>query len=244
MPGKIKRKLLAELVIFTVLFAVVAAFLGYTGFVIGQSDFASAAVFDAGKTKRIIVDPGHGGEDGGATGINGRVEKELNLELSQKLEAFLRLLDFDVIMTRDSDVSLGEDAEKGKRKMTDLVKRLEIAENNPDSVFLSIHMNKFPQEVCKGLQIWYSPNDDGSRRLADIIKNTVQTDLQSGNTRENKKANSSIYLLDRMKNISVLVECGFISNTEECAQLCDSAYQQKLAVCIADAVLDFYNNVG
>lgn len=244
MSDKVKRKFLTELVLFTVLFAVIAAFIGYTGFVIGKSDFASVLPTSSSKSKKIIVDAGHGGMDGGATGINGRLEKELNLEVAQKLEAILKLRGFDVIMTRSEDISLGDSAPKGKRKMTDLVKRLELANQNPDAVFFSVHMNKFPQEVCKGLQIWYSPNNDSSRRLAEIIKNTVKTDLQAENTRECKKAGSAIYLLDRMKNTSVLVECGFISNTEECEQLCDNAYQQKLAACLADAVLDYYKNVG
>ena len=244
MPEKIKRRLVYEFVVFAFLFAAIAAFLGYTGYIIGRADASLVASADTSEIRRVIIDPGHGGMDGGATGTNGRLEKELNLELSEKLGAMLTLMDTEVIMTRKSDISLGEDAEKGKRKMTDLVKRLEIAENAPDALFLSIHMNKFPQEICRGLQIWYSPNNDKSRRLADIIRNTVQTGLQSENMRENKKAGSSIYLLDRMKNEAVLIECGFISNTEECERLCSPAYQISLSAAIAHSVLDYCNNVG
>ena len=92
MSDKVKRKFLTELVLFTVLFAVIAAFIGYTGFVIGKSDFASVLPTSSSKSKKIIVDAGHGGMDGGATGINGRLEKELNLEVAQNLElkSFLR----------------------------------------------------------------------------------------------------------------------------------------------------------
>ncbi len=244
MSGKIRKKFLAQFVAFALIFAAIAGFLGYTGYIIGKSDYASGVPASADKAKQIIIDAGHGGVDGGATGINGKVEKELNLEISEKFAAFMKLFDFDVIVTRTKDVSLGEDAPKGKKKMTDLIKRLEIANANPEAIFVSIHMNKFPQEVCRGLQIWYSPNDDTSRRLADIVKNTVQSKLQNDNTRECKKAGSSIYLLDRMKNTSILVECGFISNNQECELLCDNTYQQKLAASLSGAVLDYYNNVG
>ncbi|MBQ4137736.1 MAG: N-acetylmuramoyl-L-alanine amidase [Clostridia bacterium] len=244
MSAKIKGRFILKLVLFSLVFALIAAMLGYTGYTFGKRDLSLSASVGEVKSKMVIIDPGHGGEDGGATGINGRLEKELNLELSKRLEEMLALLSVDVIMTRESDISLGEDAEKGKRKMTDLRRRLELAENSPDALFLSIHMNKFPQEVCRGLQIWYSPNNDNSRRLADIVKNNISTRFELENMRENKKASSSIYLLDRMKNASVLIECGFISNTEECERLCDSVYQQKLAAGIAYSVLDFYLSVG
>ncbi|MBO7149212.1 MAG: N-acetylmuramoyl-L-alanine amidase [Clostridia bacterium] len=244
MSSKIKRKLILKLALFSIVFAVIAAMLGYTGYTIGKRDISLSASAGEVKSRKVIIDPGHGGEDGGATGINGRLEKELNLELSKKLDAVFALMNVDAIMTRESDVSLGEDAEKGKRKMTDLKRRLELAENNPDALFLSVHMNKFPQEVCHGLQIWYSPNSENSKRLADIVRNNISTRFEIGNMRENKKASSSIYLLDRMKNTSVLIECGFISNTDECERLCDFAYQQRLAACIACSVLDFCSNVG
>ena len=172
------------------------------------------------------------------------LEKELNLKVAEKTAALFRLCGYDVLMTRESDISLGEDAPKGKRKMTDLKKRLEVANNNPDAVFLSIHMNKFPQEVCRGFQLWYSPNNDMSRRLADIIENAVKTDLQKDNTRESKKAGDAIYLLNRTKNVAVLAECGFISNKEECAMLSDNSYQNTLAACLVYSVNDFFTNVG
>ena len=244
MKEKRSRPYLAEFALFLVIFAVIAGILGYTGYIIGKGDFLKAAPALSEKSKVLIVDAGHGGIDGGATGINGRLEKELNLEISEKVSLFSNLLGYDVIKTRTSDASLGDDATKGKRKMTDLVKRLEIANNNSDAVFLSIHMNKFPQEVCRGLQIWYAPGNEMSVRLADIVKNRVQTELQPDNTRECKKADSSIYLLDRMKNTGILVECGFVSNKAECEALCSTPYQQKLSACLSYALLDFNNNVG
>lgn len=235
---------MVEFTVFVLIFALIAAFLGYTGYVIGKSKTVFAGVNTRAKGKSIVIDAGHGGYDGGAVGINGRLEKELNLELALKLESFFGLFGVDSIMTRTSDVSLGEDAPKGRMKTYDLARRLAIANDNPNALFLSIHMNKFPQEVCHGLQVWYSPNNDKSPRLAEIIKNNVKNYLQPDNTRECKKAGSSIYLLDRAENISVLVECGFVSNNEECERLCDDEYQKELAASLCLSVFDFYNNVG
>ncbi len=243
MKSRIKKSFIAEFALFSIILAIVVGGLGYFGYSLVTSREPTVET-SAPRSKSVIVDAGHGGEDGGATGVSGVLEKELNLAVAEKTAALFRLLDFDVTMTRESDISLGEDAPKGKRKMTDLKKRLEVADANPDAVFLSIHMNKFPQEVCRGFQLWYSPNNDTSRRLADIIEATVKADLQPGNTRQSKKAGESIYILHRIKNTAVLAECGFISNKEECAKLSDSAYQNTLAACLVYSVNDFYNNVG
>ena len=238
-----EKSFIIEFAIFSLLLAVVAGGLGFIGYnlVNNRVDTAQAS---AQRIRSIIIDPGHGGEDGGAVGVGGVLEKDLNLKLSEKTAALFRLCGYDVIMTRDSDISLGEDAPKGKRKSADLKARLEITKNNPDSVLLSIHMNKFPQEACKGFQLWYSPNNDMSRRLADIIEAAVKAELQPDNNRQSKKAGDSIYLLNRTKNVAVLAECGFISNKDECAKLCDDSYQNTLAACLYYSVNDFYKNVG
>lgn len=242
MESRFKKLFIIEFVVFSVLLAAVAGGLGYIGYNLAVRE--TAVETSAHRAKSVIVDAGHGGEDGGATGVSGVLEKELNLELAEKTAALFRLCGYEVVMTRESDISLGEDAPKGKRKMTDLKKRLEIADANPDAVFLSIHMNKFPQEICHGFQLWYSPNNDTSRRLADITETAVKSKLQTDNTRESKKAGESIYLLHRIKNTAVLAECGFISNKEECARLSDPAYQNTLAACLVYSVNEFFNNVG
>lgn len=239
-----KKQIMTEFIVFSLVFGIVAGVLGFIGYNLRGRDTKEAAIQPDTAKPPIIIDAGHGGMDGGATGVNGVLEKELNLAVAEKLKAFCELSGYEVIMTRTGDISLGEDAPKGKRKMTDLVKRLETSENNPDAIFISIHMNKFPTEDCKGLQIWYSPNNEQSYRLAGILQNAVKTKLQPDNTRENKAASSSIYLLSRMKNTSVLVECGFLSNSEECALLCDGSYQTRLAACLYYAIDEFNKNVG
>ena len=116
-----------------------------------------------------------------------------------------------------------------RKKALDLAARRKLAEETQHAVFVSIHMNSYPQTQCNGLQVWYSPNHDASRVLAEKIQATVKELLQPQNTRQPKSATSRIYLLHHLQCPAVLVECGFLSNPEEAARLEDPAYQQQLA---------------
>ncbi len=238
-----RKRTVIEFAVFSLVFGLLAGLLSFMGYSLNGSE--STEVFSkAEDNKLVIIDAGHGGVDGGASGVNGALEKELNLEVSEKLKALCEINGYEVIMTRDSDISLGEGAQKGHVKMTDLKRRLEIAKENPDALFISLHMNKYPQADCKGIQIWYSGKNENSLKLAGILENAVKTKLQPDNKRKSKQAGSSIYLLERIENTAVLVECGFLSNEEECTLLCDSDYQTKLAACIYYAIDEFYGNVG
>ena len=181
----------------------------------------------------IILDAGHGGEDGGATGKNGVLEKDLNLLLTSALADLFRMAGYTVVETRTQDRLLCEaDTPKGHRKQTDLEKRLEYAQKYPNACFISIHMNTFPLPECQGTQVWYSQNDARSCALAEEIQECVRAFVQPENHRRIKAATSSIYLLRHAKIPAVLVECGFLSSPSECALLCEEAYRQKLALCI------------
>ena len=189
----------------------------------------------------VVIDAGHGGEDGGTSGKNGVTEKELNLKLAFKLRDILEAKGAEVILTRDEDILLYDRNVdfKGRKKSLDLRARLDIAKNNPNSVFISLHMNSFPDEKYNGLQVWYSGNDSRSKILAENIQSSVKNALQPENNRVTKKAGSDIYLLNRATTPAVLVECGFLSNEEECEALCDEKYQTDLSSAIADAVFEF-----
>ena len=143
-------------------------------------------------------------------------------------------------MTRESDVLLYDpDSDyKGHKKQQDLAFRLDVAKNNPDAVFVSIHMNTFSESKYSGMQVYYSSNNPYSARLAEKIREYNARDLQPYNKRQTKAAGKNIYLLDRMENVGVLVECGFLSNEAECIRLCDKEYRMKIASVICEAIVD------
>ena len=187
---------------------------------------------DAGE-RVIVIDAGHGGIDGGASGADGTLEKELNLAVSKKLAALFRIAGYTVIETRTEDVSLADaDAKKGHVKQSDLTNRLKISNEYRDSLLISIHMNSYKGVPCRGLQVWYSENNESSRVFAKSVQDGVKALLQEENNRKVKAATSSIYLLRQAQNPAILIECGFISNPEECEQLTNEDYQRALAFAI------------
>lgn len=190
----------------------------------------------------IVIDAGHGGEDGGAVSESGVLEKDINLSIANDTYALFYLLGFDVKQTRKTDIALdnGEDTIR-KRKVSDMKKRLEIFNSSKENTIISIHQNKFSESKYHGTQIFYSPNNPKSKQLADSIKYSVKGLLQPDNERECKKADSGIYLLKNTNNPAVIVECGFISNGEECKNLLDSQYQKQMAFSITAGFLSYYN---
>ncbi len=183
----------------------------------------------------LILDAGHGGRDGGAVSITGTPEKELNLQITRRLSALFTALGYSVTETREGDESLSVPGSTASRKMQDLKARLLVAEAHPDLPFVSIHMNKFPQSRYRGLQVYYSPNREESREMAEAVRKAVKEILQPENDRETKKAGSAIFLLDKIKSPAVLIECGFLSNSEEAKALEDPDYQRRLCLVLLSA---------
>lgn len=194
--------------------------------------------------KTVIVDAGHGGDDGGAIGIDGTVEKDINLDIALKLEKILKFYGFNVIMTRTQDVMTCDDGLDSlrKRKISDIHNRFELMRKNPDAIFISVHQNKFEDSSQHGTQVFYSGNDERSKELAEAIQTSVTLTLQRKNDRVVKKSGSGIYLLYHAKIPAVLVECGFISNPDEVKKLKDESYRMKLAILIADGLLKYLSN--
>ncbi len=186
----------------------------------------------------IILDAGHGGEDGGAVSENGILEKELNLAVAKRTEALLTANGYHVVMTRTTDELLyDKNADfQGRKKSLDLAARRKIAEETPNCIFISLHMNSYPDARFDGLQVWYSPNHALSKEIADTIQETVQTLLQPENDRKTKSATSAIYLLHHLTVPAVLVECGFLSNPAEAEKLNSPEYQQELAIALSLAI--------
>lgn len=188
----------------------------------------------------VIVDAGHGGEDGGAVSASGIVEKDLNLDVAMRLAAYLETEGVRVITTRTTDTLLYDRNVdyRGRKKALDLAARRRIAEENPSAIFVSIHMNSYPQAQYKGLQVWYSTNDPRSLEIAESIQHTVASQLQPENERAVKAATSAIYLLRHITSPAVLVECGFLSNPEEAAALATEEYRDRLAFLLCRAILE------
>ena len=196
------------------------------------------------KYTTVIIDAGHGGEDGGASSAAGLVEKDVNLEISQILCDMLRANGVNVIMTREEDRLLYDRNVnyQGRKKKLDLAARLAVADNTADAIFVSIHMNSFTDERYSGLQVWYSPNNSDSLPLAELIRSENTTKLQPQNTRLCKEATSAINLLHKAKCPAVLVECGFLSNPDEAALFETHEYRQKVAFILFCSITEFLNN--
>lgn len=206
----------------------------------------SAAAMTGAQTRTIVIDAGHGGEDGGASGKSGVPEKTINLAIAQDLSRLLQVSGFRVVMTRTTDVSIADgnlDTIR-ERKVSDLHNRLKIIEEQGDCIFVSIHQNHFTESRYSGTQVFYSTNNSDSKLLAENIRNRVISLLQKDNTRETKPATSSIYLLWETKVPAVLVECGFLSNSAEEAKLNDPAYQKQMAFSVYCGLLDYCNPEG
>lgn len=189
----------------------------------------------------VIIDAGHGGEDGGAVGVDGVIEKDLNLPIALEVARLLKKDNIDVILTRDGDYAIPSKEAKTlhERKASDIHNRFAIIEDTENCIFVSIHMNHYDSPSCTGAQTFYSDNNEESEVLAQTIQSHIKKDLQPANERRIKPATSSIYLLYYARVPAVLVECGFISNAEESKQLQDSTYQKEMASSISNAILDY-----
>jgi len=209
-----------------------------------QSDTTTQDTTTPPPNVTIIIDAGHGGEDGGAVGVNGVYEKDLNLDIATKLAAMLTEKNITVVMTRTEDLMLYDINDTSTKKKTqDLVNRLKIATQYDNAVFVSIHMNSFPVEKYSGAQVYYSKNNPDSARLATEIQTAIKI-LQPENDRQTKIANNSIYLLDRLNCPAVIAECGFLTNYAECEKLSTDTYRTQIAEALFDAICKYVEEVN
>ncbi|GAB6169005.1 N-acetylmuramoyl-L-alanine amidase CwlD [Clostridium carnis] len=187
------------------------------------------ATMNTKEEKIILIDPGHGGFDGGAQSKSGTIEKDINLEISLKLKESLEKRGYKVYLTRETDDGLHE---KGstirEKKRDDLKRRCELKKETKCDVFISIHQNMFPQTKCYGAQVWYSSNDI-SKKLADNIQNSLRDTIKDNNKRVAKAAGEAYLILrDKYEGASVLVECGFLSNPDEDKKLHTEEHQNAI----------------
>lgn len=187
---------------------------------------------------QIVLDPGHGGVDGGAVGRSGVIEKDINLSIALKARDMLVDKGYSVVMTRETDISIhSEDADTVKKQKTsDLKNRLSIIEQNPDSITISIHQNKFGNASASGTRVYYSPNNPQSQVLANILQEQFREYLNSKDEYETRAAGSNLFILYNATTPTILAECGFLSNAEEEALLNTEDYQVKIAASLCAAI--------
>ena len=190
---------------------------------------------------RILLDPGHGGEDGGSSSPEGKPESEYNLEISLRLRDLFCFLGFETDMTREEDLSIYTRGETlAQKKISDLKERVRIAQETDNAVLLSIHQNHFSDSRYSGAQVFYA-STEGSDMLAQTLQTAFCRTLNPSSRRQCKKS-SGIYLMEHVPCTAVLIECGFLSNTEEEARLRSAVYQKKICCVIASAVSEYLSN--
>lgn len=183
----------------------------------------------------VILDPGHGGEDGGATSCTGILESGINLEIALRLEDMLHLLGRKTIMTRREDTSIYTKGETiAQKKISDLKERVRIVNEQGNAVLVSIHQNYFPMTQYSGPQVFYADNTE-SRLLASALQKTLISSL-APDCKRKEKSGKGIYLLEKINTCGVLIECGFLSNPSEENRLRQSSYQKKISAAIGAAL--------
>ena len=189
----------------------------------------------------IVIDPGHGGEDGGAVSCTGRMESEYNLAISRRLDDLLHLLGYRTRMTRTSDVSIYTTGSTlAQKKVSDLKERVRIVNETGNALLVSIHQNQFSDSRYSGAQVFYAKTA-GSKDLGQKLQAELVAALNPGSNRKSKPV-SGVYLLENIPCAGVLVECGFLSNPQEEAMLRNTDYQKKLCCVLAAALHQYLSN--
>ena len=189
----------------------------------------------------IVIDPGHGGEDGGATSCTGRMESEYNLAISRRLDDLLHLLGYRTRKTRTSDVSIYTTGSTiAQKKVSDLKERVRIVNETENALLLSIHQNQFSDSRYSGAQVFYAKTT-GSKELGQKLQTELVSALNPGSNRKSKPV-SGVYLLENISCTGVLIECGFLSNPQAEARLRDEDYQKALCCVIAASLHQYLSN--
>ncbi len=190
----------------------------------------------------IIIDAGHGGEDGGTQSASGILEKDINLSISLTLRDIFDFFGFNTVMTRETDRLIYDPGNEGikNKKVSDIHNRLAITKKYTGSILISIHQNYFTQSKYNGAQTFYSVNNPESEKLALSIQKSIVSLMQPENQREIKPTGDEIYLLYHAENTAVMVECGFLSNPEEAEKLNDDSYRKEMALAVFAGTYKYY----
>lgn len=211
----------------------------YNSEVTRKESFVSAQIKPFG-CETVVIDAGHGGEDGGAVSVSGAIESKLNLSIAQRLDSILGLYGVNAMLLRNSDISLhSPDAQTiREKKVSDLHNRVNIIESLDDPIVISIHQNTFTDSKYHGAQVFYA-NGDLSLPFAQITQDMLRNALDPSNERKPAAIPKTVYLMNHITCRAILVECGFLSNPEEDSLLQSSEYQTKLAASLAGAYIQY-----
>ena len=235
----IKSIKLEKLLFFVLMFAaVILAVI----FVRSSEADINSSVYVTGRDKMptLIIDAGHGGEDGGAVSLTGVLESTINLDIALKLAALADLTGIKYSMTRDSEEINYPDSAKStaKRKVYDQQHRAELINKTSNAVLISIHENYFAHAAVNGPQAFYAKNDS-SELLAKLIQDSMNNTLCPGSRRVAAPISQSIYLFKNISCPAALIECGFISNPKESQLLNTEDYKRKISVVLMSAYLQY-----
>ena len=223
--------------VLTILFGCIA-YLIYTPSAIEV--FSPARFSDA----TVVIDAGHGGEDGGAVSVTGAIESHINLEIALKLDEIFGLYGVNTVLLRDKDISLHDaDAETlRQKKVSDLHNRVSMINSTENPIVISIHQNTYSSSQYHGAQVFYA-NGELSFPFAEITQNILIQVLDPTNNRKPTTVPDSVYLMNNISCKAILVECGFLSNYQEDALLQTSDYQTKISVALAGSYLNYQQSV-
>lgn len=189
----------------------------------------------------VLIDVGHGGFDSGKVGVNGALEKNINLQISTRLQSLLKENGINAILTRDSDKGLYQETDQNK-KLSDMKARIQMMTDVDADIVVSIHQNSYNKSSISGAQVFYYTSSEEGQKLAQSIQDGFDYALGNRNTRS-IKANKDYYILVHSPIVSVICECGFLSNPEEADLLTTSDYQQKIAQSICNGILDYFQKL-
>lgn len=191
--------------------------------------------------KTVVIDAGHGLPDEGAVGFNGTTEQAINLSISLKLQKLIEQSGAKVILTRSDGngiYSLDSTSIKNK-KISDTKNRVEIGNKSNADLFISIHLNKFPESIYRGWQTFYNKNSSQGKFLAEKIQDNLSKNIEFKNNRVPLSI-SGVYIIEKLTIPTVIVECGFLSNSQEAEMLKGESYQNKLAWGIFIGVQEYF----
>ena len=210
------------------------------------TDVSAASEFVLDTQRVLVLDPGHGGQDGGAVSLSGVHESVINLEIARRIDAIMGLFGEEVVMTRDSEeLEYPDNANTvRKRKVSDTKRRVELVNSIENAVLISIHQNIYPGKQPFGAQVFYSDKTPEAKDLAICTQDILKRTLNPKNRRTAVKVSKDIYLMNNVEGTAIMIECGFLSNPEEDALLQTDEYRLRVSWAVSSAYLSFYGGAN